>query len=438
MQVGPDGRLVGDRLQQYLVIGNGPDQPLQGLLAEDPAGRWLVVRRSDRVWLLDTRGGSSTDLTGAGFDDRADRLAYAPHRALSFDGSGTRLAYLRRQQGKTRVIVRSLDSGAETEVDPGPGAVWRVDLDWSGEWVILRVLVEDTNGNGRLNWPVPKASADPPRCTGPMPHFDAWVDRGDTPIVRVVSSRGGKARTEAGFVAPFGRSLLLREPGGRLLLRLPNRTTKQMADAKCGARIIHADPLRGLVLAACGSAEGRPPLTLLSLAKNVSLDQEVAPQSHDRWPGETPRLVAVYPGAGALLVDMDRRSTVPLSPGDGVVSTSGARALVRRGRSLHLFDAGTGRWQSLAGTTALHPYLVRSGPVAVVSPLVVDVGKGRLLGQVEQRPLAVTTTGSVLVAIGGDGSADRLAVGPLQWVSPSPSRGKVFETPPTRSRPRSR
>jgi len=379
-----------------------------------------VVRGNDRVWLLDTRGGSSTDLTSAGFDDRADRLAYAPHRALSFDGSGARLAYLRRQQGKTRVTVRNLESGAETEVDPGPGAVWRVDLDSSGEWVILRVLVEDTNGNGRLNWPVPKASADPPRCPGPVPHYDAWVDRGDTPIVRVARSGGGKARTEAAFVAPFGKSLLVREPGGRLLLRLPNRTTKQMADAKCGARVMHADPTRGLVLAACGAVEGRPPLALLSLAKNVSLDQEVAPQSHDRWPGATPRLVAVYPGAGALLVDMDRRRTIPLAAGDAVIATSGARALVRRGRSLRLFDAATGKWQPLAGTTDLHPHLVRSGQVAVVSPLVVDVGKGKLLGQVEQRPLAVTTTGSVLVAVGGDATADRLAIGPLRWVSPSP------------------
>ena len=62
--------------------------------------------------------------------------------------------------------------------------------------------------------------------------------------------------------------------------------------------------------------------------------------------------------------------------------------------------------------------LVQSRSIVAVSPLVVDLAAGKLLGGVPGRPLAVADDGRVLVAAGGDASADRLAMGPLVWRLP--------------------
>jgi hypothetical protein len=66
------------------------------------------------------------------------------------------------------------------------------------------------------------------------------------------------------------------------------------------------------------------------------------------------------------------------------------------------------------------PDIVRVDGAAVVSPLVVDLSRGALLGTIVGRPLSVTTDGRVLVSQGGDASAQSLAIGPLVWRTPTP------------------
>jgi hypothetical protein len=418
VRVGPRGELLGDRLSSYLVVGTGPGEAVDELLGSDPTGRWLVLRQRQRVLLRDTRTQRSVDLTALGADTRADRLRYRPHRTLSFDRLGSRLLYVRRRGQATEVVVRQLESGTETLVDPGPGVLWRAELDAQGQWAIVHMLVDDTNGNGRLDWPVPPAEQNRWRCTGPIPQLFAWQGRGDTPVIRVAPSSGGATQLVTGFVAPFGSGLLEREPGGRLMLRDASQRSRQLASAKCDARVVHADPTRGLVVAACSGATGRPPLVLLGPGYHQDLSLEVAPHNHHRWPQDTPRLLPLYPGQDTALLDLDRRVVHRLRPGDGVIATSGPRALLRRSRSLLIFDGLTGREHRLPGRTAVLPDVLHTDPIAVVSPLVVDVRAGRLLGKVTRRPLAASRSGQVLVAEGGDPNAQQLALGPLRWVDP--------------------
>ena len=58
--------------------------------------------------------------------------------------------------------------------------------------------------------------------------------------------------------------------------------------------------------------------------------------------------------------------------------------------------------------------------LVAVRPLVVDLDSRRVIGRVAQRPLGVSRQGRVLVAIGAEASAERLAAGPLRWVEPVP------------------
>jgi hypothetical protein len=324
-------------------------------------------------------------------------------------------------------VVRKLDDGTEAEIDPGPGSLWRAELDSTGTWVVLHVLVSDTNGNGRLDWPAPAAEQSHFRCGGPIPRLDAWLGRGDSPVVRVARASGGKAKLVPTFVAPFGENLLVREPGGRLLLRRGPGQSHQLAPAKCQARVLHADVTRQLVVGTCTPQPGRARVNLLGVTFRDELEIEVAPQTHDRWPDGSPRLVALYAGRQAVLLDLDQRRAHTLEPDDQVLGTRGARALVRRGRSLWLFDADRGEAAKLPGRTRRLLRHATQDAMVAAHPLVVDLDAGRVLGTVPQRPLAVTRTGRVLVAAGGDQHAQQLAAGPLRWVDPLPVRAAAAD-----------
>ena len=419
-----DGRLTGDQMQTFLVRGKNQEQPIQALLAADPAGRWLVLQRNERSVLLDTHTDSEVDLTARGADTRNDRSSYQPHRTLSFDESGTHLLYVRREEGATRVVVRDLAAGTESTINPGPGVLWRAELDALGKWAILHMLAQDTNGNGRLDWPIPPSRSHAEPCRGPIPRMDAWGFRGDRPVVRLARSSGGKAESRPTFVAAFGKDLVLREPGGRLVLRRVPGRDYQLAPALCQARVLHVDPSRQLVVATCTPAQGPSKVNLLGVTFRQELELELSPPPYDRQPQQQQRLLAFYPGREAVLLDLDRRHLRPLQPNDAVLATRGPWALIRRDRSLVFLNAETGEQQSLPGQTA--PLLEHrvTGAMVVAQPLVVDLAARRLLGRVEGQPLALTRAGQVLVAAGRDADARALAVGPLRWVEPKPEPPK--------------
>ena len=145
---------------------------------------------------------------------------------------------------------------------------------------------------------------------------------------------------------------------------------------------------------------------------------EVQPTSIDAWPGSPTRLVPLYPGADALLFDLERRATVRLEAGDQVLATGGARALVRRRGAILLFDVDKNSTKTLVPKLPPLPFVVVQGTMAVVGTAVLDVLRDDPLGTVSGRALALTPSGDVLVARGGPPSAERLALGPLVWERP--------------------
>ncbi len=418
VDVGKRGKLSGDRMQSYLVLGDGDGEAIDELAAYDPTGRWLVVMQHGRPVLIDSRSGKRLDLGALGADARDDALPYRQHRVLSFDAGGTRLLYARRKAGKTRVVVRDLVSGAETLVDPGPGRLWRARLSPDGSQVVLRMIVDDTNKNGKLDWPVPARKNNPWRCQGPIATYPSWLSRGDEPTVKVAPSSGGSAKVVPGFADPFGRSLLVRDANGRLNLAHDSGDPEKLADDKCGARVLHADATRGLVLVACSAPRGRSPLALVGAGYHQDLKADLAAAPPDRWPAGSSRLLALYPGADTALLDLDTRKLSLLHRGDRVIATSGARALVQRGRRLVIHDVDSARERVIEGRTDRLPDARATGRFAVVAPLVVDLGAGKLLGKVSGRPLAVSSAGLVLVAQGRQARAHQLSLGPLRWVEP--------------------
>ncbi len=418
--VGPRGELGGDQLLAYLLTGAGPGHPIDELLAADPTGRWLVLREEGRPWLVDTTGTNRVDLEALGADSRSDAIPYADHRSFTFDAAGTKLAYVRERASGTEIVVRTLASGDERIVVPGPGKLWRARLDMTGNWVVVEMITEDTSGNGRLGWPVPERERLPHRCAGPLPRYAAWQDRGDQPATLVAPASGGRAKLMTSLVAPLRDRLLVRLPGGEIYTRTWRGKRVRFGDGECLGHLVHADVDRELALFACEQEEGRPLLELRGPGYRQQLEIPVAGQAVRTWPTANPRLVPIYPGQDALLVDFARKSTVPLKPRDTVLGVVDAHALVRREDHLVLVDVDATSERPLAALPDAIPDILIQEPVVVVSPLVIDVARGEVLGTISRRPLAATTDGHVLVVLGAEASADRLAIGPLQWQRPHP------------------
>jgi hypothetical protein len=419
--VGDVGELRGDDLESYLVLGVGLGDHISELASFDPSGRFVVVVRDRRALLVDSKTRKTTELTDA--DVRSDGAPFRAHRAFSFDGAGMLLAYVRRSNGRPRVLVRQLLTGREREVDPGAGELWRIELSADGRWVTLQMIIDDTNRNGRLEWPVPEVSRNRWRCQGPVPHYDAWLGHGDALQAKIASATGGPARLVPGLAVTLGEALVLRDAQGRLLLEDGGQLS-ELANDKCGARVFHSDAERSRLLIACVGATspgGRPELELVSKGSRHKLGVRIAPFVHDRRPEAPRRLLPVYSGRDTMLIDLERHNVTLLQPGDIVVDTHDTLALVQRASELVVVDAAQGGAASkLPGKVQPHGQRLSAGGVAVVEPIVVHVPSARVLGSVVGRPLAVAPDGRVLIAQGAQATSTSLAVGPLVWQRPGP------------------
>lgn len=418
--VGSRGELSGDRLQSYLVEGSGPGEAIDAFVAADTSGRRLVFERGGRLILRDSHDQSEIDLSERDAVLGTDQSPFAPHRAARFSQDGRRLLFLRRRAGRDAVIVLDLSTLEETAFDPGAGLLWRAEFDESGEWLVMRVVEADTNGDGRWDWPYGKPGPSDSPCTSPVPSYRVPPVPPDKPSVRVAPARGGAARLVRGFIGAFGAGGLLRRPEDRaLFVDRPGAPSELWSASACDGRLLHADPVRGLLLVACASEEGPRELRLVDRDAHLDLGIVVAPFEIDTILGGSPRLVPVYafPGPGTALVDLETRRTIALALRDRVIATHGAHVLVRRKDALYLGEAGRGLI-ALGPSEPLSPILEQP-PLVFVAPWVIDMARAKVLGQVPGEGLALSSQGAVLVARRA-ADAHQIALGPLAWVNPAP------------------
>jgi hypothetical protein len=435
-RVGAQGELSGDRLDSYLVLGSGPGSAIDELLAYEPSGRFLAVKRRGQLQLIDAHAKVELPLGAGPVDLRSDAVPYRGHRTVRFDSESRRMLYVRSHVTQGEVVIRDLRTGLERSIDPGPGEVWRAEFDNSGDWVLISVLNEDTNNTGKLEWPAPAAGPNSSQCTGSIPRLSVWSPRGDMPHLRIArSDEGGPSEPVAGFVTTLADGVVTRDLSGRLLWTQsanaassgapdaapkPKPSTYEIASAKCDGRVLYADNLRKLVLLACAGAVGHWPLWLVGPDQRATLGVELAPSDTFRPAERSPRLLPIYPPQTSALVDLSTRTLKPLQNGDLVLGTHQAFALIQRGTELVLLDADTGQTTSLARGVADLPDVLLNASTVFVSPFAVDVAKGRLFGRMEPatRPLALSRDGRVL--LGARKATVDFPLGPLRWASPQP------------------
>lgn len=415
VEVGAQGELRGDRLDGYFVGQPGAGTRIDAFGGADPSGRYVALVTGGKLVLVDRVARLETTLGEGLVDLRDDRSSFVHPRCVAFDPTGRRLLYLRKRGDFDDVAVRNLASGVETVVVPGDGDLWRADFDPSGDWIVLRMIATDTNGNGRLEWPVPVALEPFMRCTGPLPRFAAWEHPGDDVTARVAPAEGGPAVDAPGLVVPFGDSLVERDADGALALAKPGGGKTELAKKSCAAKLLYAEPTHGVLVTTCVGKKGHgSDVRIHSHGAEKSLGLVLSAPAGDHFGGWPSRLLPLYPGSDTTLVDVDTGDATNLTPGDRVVAAVGDHALVLRDRSLVLYTRGAPE-QTLA--TAVDPlsHMQRAGAVVAIAPVVVDVEKGEVLGAADARALAVARDGAVLTASGSSADATRMAVGPLTW-----------------------
>jgi hypothetical protein len=422
-----------------LVIGSGSGEGIDDVLAQAPGGRYVVVLQSGAALLVDATLGTRVNLTELGADVRRVRADYAQHRTLSFDARGEHLAYLRARPGGSELVVRTLESGAERAVASGPGEVFRLKLSADARFVTFDVLREDTNHNGKLDWPAPEEPARKNACEKPnLPKLRsiAYQGRGDVPTRAALSLETGVVRDVPELLTPLGQSLLVREADGSLRLDQGGKRSP-LAPASCAGRVLFADAERGLLLATCAPpppkkkshaaapVSGKREVWLFGNGYAKNLQSELYETTTDRDAVVGTRLVPLYPGSDASVLDLDRREVLPLAAGSRVVATQGAQALIWRGNELYRYDALAKQEQLLARGVLKNPDLLQADSTVLLSPFVVVACEGPAFPS-PARSLALSTSGFVLTAsAGANGSAGATTAslrpasviqGPLHWV----------------------
>jgi hypothetical protein len=355
-------------------------------------------------------------LSALGADARRAKQDYRQHRALSFDATGQHLAYLRRQGAETQIVVRDVPSGSERAFSAGKGEVFQLRLSADARWVTFDALREDTTHNGRLDWPVPEEKSEPGCGDAELPRLRsyAYLGRGDAVTRAVVSVADGAVRDLPELVMPLGTQLLVREADGSLRLDQGGKRSP-FSPASCAGRVLFGDAEREQALVTCSLPKkpGKREVWLFASGFAKSLQSELYETSVDREPRVGVRLVALYSGSDAGLVDLERREVLPLAAGSRVLQTSGTSALVWRGNELFSYDARSKSEQRLAQGVLKNPDLLQAGAATLLSPFVVLGAAAPALASPTSTPLAVASSGHVL---SGEPAAGTGIQGPLHWL----------------------
>jgi hypothetical protein len=299
-------------------------------------------------------------------------------------------------------------------------------LSADARFVSLDLLRDDTTKNGKLDWPTPEESAIAAPCSKPaLPRFRSFAHqgRGDSISRAVVSLSDGVLRDVPELVTPLGPALLVRESDGSLRLDDKGKRTP-FAPASCAGKVLLADSDRNLALVACliPKKAGKRNVWLFGAGYAKDLKSELYETSIDREAASGTRLVPLYPGSEAALVDLERRELLPLAPGSRVLAVAGEAALLWRGSAVYRYDARAKTESRVAQGVLKNPDLLQVGSAVLLSPFVILSEGGPALRSPTERPLALSSTGHVLAgrpspngqAPSSNGS--EAIEGPLHWL----------------------
>lgn len=421
--------LYGDQMAAFLVQGQGKGVAIEDLLAADPAGRFLVIVRKGRLWLLDTttsvKGVAEIDLTARGAYSKARRdKATGAFMQASFDPAGTSLLYVALRKQKVVVVVRELATGAEVDVSPGPGTFWHAEHDAQGKRVRIEVVVDPEGRKGRLPTHRRPGHQRIPRCTTRVVG-DVINEQGDTPELRLAPLTGGVAALVDGLIGWLGSATLRRDKAGALLLDAGDGSPpRELVKAACQPVVDGLDAGKQRLLVHCKAEGDKARWLLVDAHKTRKLDLRAQGGDDDSLEPFGRHLFFTRNDADDTTFDIETGARRLAPKWQRVLGVAGQRTLVNRGGRLVLLD-GPGE-RELGPLDSEYPEVLQRGAIYLVPPFVVDLAQGKVLGGL---PTAPTGQSAHVLALARDGqlltqfsaAAQPFYLGPLQWYPPGPA-----------------
>ena len=317
-QLSKQSSVLGEAFKPYFARPNSGTASVTALLSASPDGRYVVLHSPDNgTELLDTETGQSENLNSIELDIRADVLA-GDLRSVAFSGNGSKLALLVHEK-QPRVIVKDLQTKKDSEIVPVGNRVWRIAFDASDQYVVLKEVLEDTNHNGKMDWPVPMRSLTESRCLAPVPAYAAFTPTGDYAQTSIASVVGGSARLQPGFITALGSKVIVKLPSGALSA-IEGSRARIISSPDCDAHVMAIAPEYGRLVVGCRDSNGRSKVELESLLTVQKLDLDVPTVSTDWITPESEPYTVIYSGPHTYLIDLAGAKSIQLEDKDQVLA----------------------------------------------------------------------------------------------------------------------
>jgi len=405
-----------DAFKPYFARFNSGTASVTALLAASPDGRYVVLHSQDNgPELLDTETGQSESLNSIELDIRADVLT-GDLRSVAFSGDSSKLALLVHEK-QPRVIVKDLQTKQESEIVPVGNKVWRIAFDASGQYIVLKEVLEDTNHNGKMDWPVPMRSLIESRCLAPVPAYAAFTATGDSAQTSIASVTGGNARLQPGFITALGPKAIVKLPNGALSA-IEGSRSRIISSPDCDAQIIAIAPAYGRIVVGCRDSNGRSKVELESLLTVQKLDLDVPTVSTDWITPESEPYTVIYSGPHTYLIDLAGSKVIQLEDKDQVLAQGKSGILLRRGTLVVLFHPSNGTCETMLEDVRPGTRIIPGKATTLVGSTVINSDQGRVQGRLASPVLALAANGCAIVS-GHSPSAGQFARGPLTWSCPS-------------------
>src|SRR5690606_14140545 len=146
-----------------------------------------------------------------------------------------------------------------------------------GEYLHLRVVARDTNGDGKARWPLPATTERWSPCSLPVPRFAVGAAEPDRVSHLLYRLSDARLLERAAFVMSVGEDLLTRKQDGELWLEAGDGARRLVSGKGCLGRGLHAVGPSKTILFGCTSTYGqRRRLQLSTREKTLKLGYEVA------------------------------------------------------------------------------------------------------------------------------------------------------------------
>jgi len=355
--------------------------------------RFIAASEQGRWRLFDTRTGAIVELDRWHVDRR--QAGASGTRSMAFHPERPVLALLLRDDQGPRIRLYALETQHFEDVALEGAELFRLSWEPSGRGLHLETIGEDSNRNGRLDWPEPEAPPSRSVCSSEAARFRAYAPRGDrltslllaAPWLLDLSARGpeptapGTITSTPGFLTLTAAHGWLGRSESRLMVTRGTESRPLFAD-DCDGRVLAVHRPTANVLVRCAFPKRKSELRWVSATTTRVLPVESPYQGSFDRRGLGERFLPLYLGERSLLVDLVLGEVVALEPREQLLLQDAPLFAVRHGNSVVLrgrtapvppllADGIDSRARLILGGAAawLEPYLVTLKPSPTVRRL---------------------------------------------------------------------